>query len=492
MPIRFATDYFGAAQEFVEEPLDGSTDPDAPDSPASTFMKTALLKSNVPLDCSDVSAVNGFVITGDEPTDSSRRIIFKIDDALYKFQSGQLVPYTAPGGFGDVIKWGNKVSTLEALSNITAFVGKEIFPIIALQAPADAAAFPTIKLGLSVQSDAAQLSKTQYSPVYVLGEDTQIITAIAADIQTQGSGAVEVAVQLRYPSGTWSAYMTFAQAANQSATAVKFRFNYSVQTVGSDSACVNSITVKHVDNSAVISGDVSNLYSTVLDFEFGLKSAYAVVRHAPLVDAKIEAYVNFMAPPKHKDLVQIGTATGASQTLTLPDSSVVASSIQLFADGNPFFNFDFNTQASTVTFAAAQGAIIAATYDYDYGQEEWLQMTPDDPQPYNDELGSYSTRFSLTNDADDLSIANVRIRLRRLSGSATENLGTATGKTQLFTLKHKPKPSTIAFAQSVNFSFDEDTGILSLVAAQGSALSVSYDWLGDSPTVYSFAAGFSV
>ena len=79
-----------------------------------------------------------------------------------------------------------------------------------------------------------------------------------------------------------------------------------------------------------------------------------------------------------------------------------------------------------------------------------------------------------------------------MSGSATENLGTPTGKTQLFTLKHKPKPSTIAFAQSVNFSFDEDTGILSLVAAQGSALSVSYDWLGDSPTVYSFAAGFSV
>ena len=211
-----------------------------------------------------------------------------------------------------------------------------------------------------------------------------------------------------------------------------------------------------------------------------------------MIDSKIEVYVNFLAAPKHRELINLGTANGSDKTFTLEDSDVVASSIQIFANGSPVYNFAFNTQASTVTVNATSGAVITASYDYDYGSESWKSMTAEEPLPYNDDLGSYATRFSRTNDGDERSIANVRIRLVRLSGSATESLGKATGKTQLFTLAHKPKPSTISFTNSVKFSFDETTGILSLTATKNTVLSVSYDWLGDSPTVYSFAAGFSV
>lgn len=490
--IRFATDTFGSAQEFIEEPLEDTTpDPDAPDESTTTFMKQALLVSKTPLDCSKKSAVDQFVITGSEPEGSSRRIIFKIDDALYKFQSGQLVPYTAPGGFGDVIKWGNKVSTLEALSNISAFVGKKIFPIIALQAPSDANEYPTIKIGLATRTSNEQLTDTQDSPIYVLADSSQTIIDIAPAVNTSGAGEVAITVRLRL-NDSWSAFMNLADAVDQEADAVQFRIKYTVETVGSDKAQVNSITVTHTSGQAVVSSDDCNLYSVVADYEVGLKTAYAVVRHAPLVDAKIEAYVNFMKPPKHKDLVQIGTATGSRQEFTLGDSHIVATSIKLFANGEPFYDFDFSTETSSVALTAAQGAIIAASYDFDYGQENWLQMTPETPQPYNDELGSYSTRFSLTNDVGDLTLANVWVRLVRDNGSTTENLGKATGKTQLFTLTHRPKPSTIRFSANVSFSFDEQTGILSCVAPKNSPLNVSYDWLGDSPIVYSFAAGFSV
>lgn len=491
MPIRFATDNFGSAQEFVEEPLDGTVDPDAPDTPAATFMKTALLKSKVALNCANVSAVSGFSISGDEPSGSSRRLIFQIDGSLWRFKNGNLIAHTGSGDFDDVIKNGNKVSVLTALNNISAFVGKKIYPIIALQAPSDAAAFPTIKVGLDTVSINEQLSDTVDSPIYELGDDTQTIISIEPNIVTEGSGSVAIQVRLRN-SGSWSSYMSLASAANQSADAVQFRMAYAVVNVGTDSAQVESITVTHTGGRAIVAGDVCNFCSVIADYDVGLKTAYCIIRHAPLVDAELEPCVNFSAPPKHKDLVQIGTASGSAQSFTLPDSNVVASSIQIFLDGEPFYNFDFDTGASTVTLTAAQGKVVAASYDYDYGTENWQLMTAEDTQPYNDDLGSYSTRFSFVNEDDDATIANVRVRLKRLSGSATENLGKATGKTQLFVLKHKPKPSSISFTNNVNFSYDEDTGILSLVAAKNTALSVSYNWLGDSPTVYSFAAGFSV
>ena len=64
--IRFVTDTFGQAVQFVDEPIDiQPDDPDAPDTPAEqSFMKQALLVSKKPLDCTSKSAVDQFVITG--------------------------------------------------------------------------------------------------------------------------------------------------------------------------------------------------------------------------------------------------------------------------------------------------------------------------------------------------------------------------------------------------------------------------------------------
>lgn len=492
--IRFATDTFGAPVAFVDEPITPTPiDPDTPETPAPAFMKSALLVSKVPLDCSVKAYVDQFIITGAEPANSARRLVFRIDGSLYYFKDGNLVTYPYAGAFDDIINHGNKVSTLAALRDITGFVGKLIYPLIALQAPSDADEFPTIKLALATRASTEQLVKKLDSPVYELDDDPQTLTDLQARVNVTGGGDVGYTVRLRN-GDAWSNFMNLQDAVEQLADAVQFRIRYSVSnSSGSDSAQVERFIISHTSGQSVVTGHLARLFSAVASYAVDLRTCFAVIRHDPLIDAAIDAYVNFMPEPKHRELITIGTASGSRQEFQLPDSSIVPASIKLYQDGVPFFDFDFSTELSTVVLTGQRGSVITASYYYDYGAETWIKMTNEGTQPYNDEDGTYSTRFSyaLPDDVTDKKISNVYFRLQKLGGTATQSLGSATGKTQLFTLEHKPVPSSIGFDSNVSFSFDEASGILSCVAAKGSPLTVSYSWLGDSPIVYSFAAGWS-
>lgn len=484
MPIRFATDTFGQAVDFID---------DQPTPASPSFVKQAFLKSLVPIDCSDKQHVDQFVITGTQPTNSLRKVIFSVDDSLVYFVNGALVSYPHAGAFDDVIKFGNDVATLANLSNITAFVGKMIYPIIALQAPSDADNFPTIKIALATRTDSESLGWRTDSPVYQLAEEPVTIVDVQEKVNVVGSGNAYSTIRL-LNDGSWSAFMTLPEAAGLPATAVQFRLRYSVANIGTDSAQIQSLIVKHTAGQAVVTGDIANIFSTVADYEVDLRTAYAVIRHAPLFDAQIKAYVNFLPAPTRKELIQIGTGTGARQEIQLPDSGIVPSSIRIFVEGVPFYDFDFSSELSTIILTAPANNVIAASYLCDYGQEIWREMSAEALQPYNDDDGTYSTRFSykLPDDVADMKISNVYFRLERLSGSATESLGGATGRTQMFTLKHNAVPDSITFDQHVIFSYDEESKILSVVAARRTPLNISYDWKGDAPIVYSFAAGWSV
>lgn len=472
--IRFATDTFGLA---------------------NTFTKQALLVSKVPLDCTAKTAVNQIVITGNEPTGSARCVIFKIDDALYYFQNGTLTAYPYEGKFDDVISNGNDVSTLTAINNISAFVGKKIYPIIALQAPSDATEFPTIKIALDTSTSTGQLTNTIDSPVYEIDTEPRLITKITADTVIKGQASVNVTVRLRNQE-VWTNYMSFEQAAGLEADAVQFKAQYSVTTAGgTDSAQIKQIAVTYSSGENIVTDADTIIFSKVQNYGVDLQTCYVVVHHDPLIDAEIKAYVNFMPEPKHRELIQIGMGTGSRQEYTLgnPDKNIVPTSIRLYQDDQPLYDFDFSAELSTVVLTAKKNSVITASYNYKYGVEEWLEMNPRLLQPYNDADGTYASRFYLNLSASDAlgkRISNVMIRLKKLSGKATESLGEATGKKQLFTLQHKAKPSTISFTGTVDFSYDEESGILSLVASKGTALNVSYNWQGENITVHSFAAGW--
>ena len=492
--MRFGFDVFG----FVEPTDPDEPDPEDPQEPVAPFVKKALLVSKSYLNCQNKSAVDSFIISGNEPAGTKRKFMFKFDDKVWKFTSGgTLVEYTGDLTVDNVLAKGNSAGFLNSLSGVASFVGKKIYPIIALSAPSTATDLPTVKIQLNTRTTNDTLTNEVETDSYDLtSEDTPpMIDSIEDDTTCKGSGSVSIRVKLLGADNQWSDYMTLANAANREAFAVQFKFVYSVASVGSDSARVNSITVNHTQGQTVVSGSDADLFSTVGEYEVPLQLCYVIVRHEPLADATIAAQVNFMRPPKHRDFIQITRGSGSAKTVTLPDENIYGASIQLYAEGVPMGDFDFNSATSTVTFTAESEAVINASYDYDRDEEVWRDMTLETTEPHEDGE-TYMSRFTYLlpdEDATDKTIANVRLKLKRLTGRADESLGSAKGKRQLFTLAHTPKAASIKFdSDDVDFTFDEATQILSLNAPKRTALNVSYKWVGESVVVKSFAAGFSV
>lgn len=497
--IRFATDVFGLTE--TKEDDDGGQSTEV----VATFNKKALLIAKTAWDCTEAKTVTGFKIWGTEPTGTTRAVAFKIGDAIYKLTAaGALEDINLSGSVtvATVTAKGNSVAELQALTNIPGFVGKEIYPIIALSTTKEDTA-PTIRIVLKSTVGSDTLGKTRTSPVYELtdGTGTPRITGITADITTTGNAAASAQVRLRLDD-TWSSYMALAEATDQEADAVQFKLKYHVSTAdGSESARINQIVVGHTLGKTVVSGDDADLYSIVANYEVPLQFCYVTVRHDPLQDARIEAYVNFMKPAKHRELISIGTGTGERQELTLgvngvKDSNIIASSIKIYVAGSVFTNFSYNSEVSTVTLSVAKGASIVADYEYERDTEVWRKMTLEKTEPYNDVDGTYVSYYSYTlpdEDATDKVTSNVRLKMVRPEGNNHANFGTATGKKQLFTFQHAAIASTIKFSDSnVQWSYDEDSGILTVLAPKGTALVAFSKWRAEEVTIHSFAAGWSV
>lgn len=503
--MRFGADIFGLESADATESEDEEGGSSSSDAGISTvFLKKALLVSKTAWDCTSKSEVNQIVITGAKPTGTNARYMFKIDNKYWTFNGSTLTEFTDTFNVDNVLSKGNTATQLTALSNITAFVGKKIYPIIALSAPSDAEDLPRTKMSLKVKVPSDTLTDTVESIVYELTDDDTALPRIA-DITYDATltGAASVTVQVRTrKGGTWSSYMTLANAVDRECDAVQFKITYRVATTnGTDSAKVNSITVDHTMGKTVVSGGNAYLHTVVADYENDLQTCYVTIKHNPLSDSSVEAYVNFMTPPKHRNLIQIGAGTGSRQELALglnglADTNIVGKTVELYVDAAPVSNFSFNTEVGTVVLTAKKNSVITASYDYERGDEHWRTMTRDYTEPFNDNQSSYTTRFSYTLPDDEtagMTMSNIRITMRRPSGSVSNgSLGTATGKNQLFVLKHVPKASSIKFSDStVDFDYNEENNILSLVAPKGTALKVSYSWTGEKITVYSFAAGWA-
>lgn len=509
--IRFATDIFGLPAEQVEAQESDdtqTTEPEVVSKPTKVETPTpkyALLISKTPINCANKSAVTGLVFGGTAPAKTSRRLMWRINNKNYTLNtSGNLVEYAEEITAENVIKDGQKPVDLAALTSIPGFVGKKIYPIIALRAPADVTEMPTLKMSLKTKTTTNNLTDTQESPVFELTNDSYIprIVSITAETATTGAGAVTVKVKVRDKDEVWSDWMKLADAADLEAGAVQFQMAYSVTTPGgADTAQVKEIVVEHTLGKTVVSGDNAELYSTVSNYTVPLQMCIATVRHEELRDSTIDVYVNYMRAPSSRELIQIGVGNGQRQELVLgvggvSDLNIDVSSIVIYVDGEIFTDFDANSAAGTVVMSAKKNASIYASYDYNHAMEVWRKMTKVSTEPYTDDE-TWLSRYEYVLPDDEAAnkvISNIKIVMKRPTGKVTNaNLGKATGKKQLFALPHLPKMSTIKFSNSsVTWDYNEDSEILSVVAPRNTDLVISYSWVGEEIRVRSWSAAWSL
>ena len=488
--MRFGADVFGEAVSTggASIPTDTGDDTLPGGDVTYTVMREARLEAKQPLDCSTVTNVDNFVFAGSQPSGTDRRIVFKIDDQLFKFRSGVLTAYTGKGTFSDVIKYGNTITELAALSDITAFVGKQIYPIIAMTAPEDSDP-PKLKLWLRTRTVEQTTVKRIYSATYNLpGSDVHIVD-INAVTATEGEGSVSVMCRLF--TDQWSNWLTLPEAANQPANKISFFYKLNVSTIGEDSAAVESVTVRHTTGNAAVNGNVAELYSVLADCQTALANAFLVVRHKKLIDSTIDAAVCFLPTPTHRDFVSLGNASGSRESFSLADNQIDHASLKVFLDGEQTDDFDFDCAAGTITLTAPVGSAVAASYDCNCGVEQWQALTRQTAQqPYGDD--SFSSRFNLQAPVDDnRSRVAVKITLTKTTGHINRAaLGKATGSQQYFVLPHRM--TTLVVTKPADWSYNDANQLLSVVAEEGLNLFYAGSWQGEQPELYSFAAGFSV
>lgn len=444
------------------------------------FRRQALLKSRACLDFTQETSVPQLIIAGTQPDGTSRRVIFEIDGRLYRFVNGALDIYDDHGELDDILAGGNTVDELMALENIAGFVGKKVFPVIALDAPADAPVLPRIKISAKVNCYNDIYSKVETSPIYELAPNGRIVRVTTA-ISTNGFGTVTVKCRLKNPVTGWGEWIATADAQGRLAAAIQFQASYVLTTLdGSDSAKVDNVQTDFTTDADSSAAEFFELVTQPQEFSVNLGTCYALVKHDALQDCDVSAYVKFAPPVQHRE-VSLGNATGREQTFNLPDRFLIASSLHLEIGGRTIQNFYYDTQNSAITFTGEAGAAIEVSYDY--GAEEiWREMAVSESAA---EATKFVYRLSEITTASKVSA--VKVRFTKKAGHVEESLGVGTGREQIFSTDHRATSLTCTSP----CRYDEQTHILRTLAPIGENISVAYNWRGDFPAVNEIICGWA-
>ncbi|WP_295157103.1 hypothetical protein [Selenomonas sp. AE3005] len=474
------------------------------------------------MNLSGVTSVEGFVIDGQQPAGSNRRVAFSLDDGAtwskFTVQNGvatmsEIIDMSdeiyvnsfdhkeaLTHAMEVVLESGNTIEELAAITSIPAFVGQRPLVFVAMSAPDKASQPPTLSLVAKTGINTAVYGLTDESQEYSLTEeanDIPRIVEIIPDVSVTEKGSVNITCSL-YQNGEWSSYISLADAKGQSASKVKFKANYSVLEVDkNDSAKINSVTVIYTNGSSTVSGTAAELCTVTQNYEDGLVYAHALVKHQQLIDGEINCYVSFRSEPKNRKVLNIGTGTGKLKTYVLgengePDSGINQSSLSVMVDGQPYYEYSYNTITSELTLTAPLGSAITASYEYGWDEEEWIKMEHTNTQPYKLDDGIYSSEYvyELDSTAGKKTISNVKIELNRPTGRVeNEVLGVGTGSHQVFALPHKAKKETVVC--SAPASYDEESQLITVVAEQGAEITVSYDWIAETQRVYGYTVGWA-
>lgn len=468
----------------------------------------ASIISKKPINLLNKTKVTGFSVEGIQPANTNRKVAFKVDNAWNKLNtSGALVPLPTQAITSDsVLAEGNSVDELTALTNVPALVGKLVYPAFALYADENATVMPTIGMTVKAEIDTTVdiYTKTSYSQEFVLHNSRDVLVkSISVDSNTQGNG--NITLKARYATfdetaiteegaeltGKWSDYVDLLSVINVKCHKLQIRADYQVSiTDGSDSATLNDVIITYTKDVVAKADGTTDLVTLTEQFTNDLTYVHAYIKHKELIDADLKTYVRLQKTPKKAEFKLIGYGTGARKTYKVTDKGINQDSLMVYVNGKAVYDFDFNTETSEITLVADVDVPINASYEYGWELFNYVEMQKGVSQ-INDG-GAYTTEYSYTIPAHDgeYTVTAIKYELIRPEGKVTNDvIGIGTGKRQMIRLPHIARKETIVC--NGKWSYDYDNQRLTIIAPENEPIVISYDWIAESPKVYSIAAGWA-
>ena len=461
--------------------------------------KQGLCISKSPINLLDKTSITGITTEGIQPANTYRHVAFKVDDAWKKLTiaSGGAATLTDLATQAitaeSLISEGNTAAELANVTSVPGFVGKLVYPAVALYAGESATVMPTFGMTIEGEIDTTinTYTYTDYSQEYVLSTEADVpIVSCVADTTTTGNGSVSITARIKQ-GDTWSEYMSLESLHIKEANAIQLKAVYNVQTTsGADSCTIDKVTITCNTAGAIVSDATTEIVTVTQEFTNDLTYVHAYAKHEVLNDAEIKAFCSLRKTPQKRTMYQIGNGTGANRVYQLQDSGVNQDTLMIYVDGNIVQDFSYNTETSQVNLTAPNGSVVSASYEYGWESSDWIEMTKGTTQ-VNDS-GLYTTEYTcvVPTHEQSLTVTAVKFALVRPEGTVTnETIGVGTGKRQLFQLPHIAKKEIMQC--SGQWNFDQETNILTVIAPEGSDIVVSYNWIAETPKIYGIAAGWA-
>ena len=491
----------GYIDEFIISTYAKYTSDFTPPSTECFLGYKGLITSKTSINLLNKSKVKGFTIAGVQPANTNRKVAFKVDNKWNKLTTaGALSPLPTQAITSDsVLAEGNTVAELTALTNVPSLVGKLVYPAFALYANSNATVMPTIGMTVKAEIDTTVdvYTKTTYSQEFILHNERDVpIKSITVDSNTKGNG--KVTLKARYATFNetattekWSNYVDLLSVINKKCHKLQIKADYQVSiTNGSDSVTLNDVVITYAREVVAKSDGTTDLVTLTEKFTNDLTYVHAYIKHAPLIDADLKAYVRLQKKTQKAELKLIGYGTGARKTYKVTDSGINQDSLMVYVNGKAVYDFDFNTETSEITLVADVDVPINASYEYGWELFNYVEMQKGVSQ-INDS-GAYTTEYTYTipEHEGELTVTAIKYQLIRPEGKVTnEIISIGTGKRQFIQLPHFARKETIRC--NGKWSYDYDSKRLTVIAPANTNIVISYDWIAESPVVYGVMAGWA-
>lgn len=447
-------------------------------------------------DVSDFPTLTGFAVDETTPDGTSTRYLVKTNDESATWQKYD----TSSSAWTDVttqeltpasvMTEGMSKTELEAVpsSAMTGFVGKQVDVAAAMQTENDSQ--PTIN-SVTVKGESGTTLKTEtvdYPSITLNDYNAVDILDITVTKKEVGDGKVQVLASIQDADGNWGEYQDYKNYLGEVTTrarAISFRAVFTVVTIGTDVATLNSIEVRsRTDNVAVFTEGTSVCITKTYDFGNVMTRAHLVVKHHTVPDTKLTAQIALRNPPTTVKSELLGTGDGKQKTVKLAHITKLAShGFHLYFDGEEQARdtYSYSPTDGQVTYTATTGATVTVDYIYDWEPEKWVEMTYDNSYPdrKDDTLISEQFDYEASGDSPTGSVGTVRVTMIQLEGKETDvALGTGTGKPVSYHLAHHARVGKIQVSPAdAKWRYKENTDYLTVTAAEGAEVKVTYEWV---------------